>query len=161
METYVIVPKDLFTKLAESEDAKWNKFALKKHIELETKAKQKAKQSFEEDNLKNIDNFADLIKKVPNSAKNRTEKFLYELSSRHISWEPNTGKLFYRNKPLKYEFTIQDLIKYVSRKTAKIPNHILKQILLLIERVDISHRNIVNPNIRSKIYAKIPKSWYG
>ena len=161
METFVIVPKDLFTKLAESDDLKWNKLAMKKHIELEAKAKEKAKTDFEEDTLKNVDSFEKLIANVSKSGKNRTEKLLYELQSRHISWDMKTGKLFYKNKPLKQEFTIQDLIKYISRKTSKIPSHILKQILLLIERANISQRNIVNPFIRDKVYSKIPKNWYG
>ena len=161
METFVIVPKNLFTKLASSDEVKWNNFALKRHMELEKKAKQKLQQEKNEDNLKNIHDFADLIQTVPNSAKSKTEKLLYELNSRHISWDPKTGRIFFKNKPMKTELNIGDIVKYFSRKTNKIPAHILKQILLFAERVNISRLNIVNPNIREKIYTKVPKNWYG
>ena len=159
MESFYVVPKTLFVKLVNSSDNEWNKIALRKHIELKENNEKQKKIEFESDNLKNMNDFPQLLSTIPSSAKTKVERLLYELNSRGISWDSKTGSLQYKNKPMKTQLKIKDLLHYLGTQTGKIQPHIVKELLLLIEKVGIGKNNIVNNIVKRQIYMKPQKDW--
>lgn len=159
MEEFLVIPKTFFTELAKTSDVRWNKLALSKHKEMLSKSREKQKLQEESDLLREIHNFPDLVSRLPKSSRIKGEKLLYELNARGITWDSKTGEVYFKKKALKNRIFIRDLLRVLTTKTRNIPSHIVKDILLLIERANISKANIINPLIRPRIYSKIPKSW--